>query len=85
MELEGRCFMMDAFSITTIHPAIWDPWSMETNFVIGKIDRHPIGLMALLMAMRACTQQGRETVSVPIRSVFHVNAARLLCVCVCPT
>jgi len=36
MELEGRCFMMDAFSITTIHPAIWDPWSMETNFVIGK-------------------------------------------------
>lgn len=34
--LKVKCIIMDAFSITNTHLAIWDPWSMDTNLVIGK-------------------------------------------------
>jgi hypothetical protein len=30
MELDGRCFIVDAFPRAMIHSEFWDPWSIET-------------------------------------------------------
>jgi len=34
MELGRGCIIVEAFPRAIAHRAIWDPWSMETNFVI---------------------------------------------------